>query len=198
MAGKRSFRLAICLLFLAPAVAASDITPFAFRGSANQCQSYMIFEFGMLSRVSESGASPEHKFLIPIDIGFMKNVSPKCAVGGSLHTASDDDFTRVGFRPRVKLWTGKRSGWDFSLGPILSSGVTYRGKIKSPGLVSGISYSIGELISIDLYYESYRLTAGDRHSALYLGATGRSYMALVTPAIILVGIALSGGIEIGS
>jgi hypothetical protein len=190
--GARASRLLVCLLFLTAVAPVSAKTALAFRGSADRCKSYMIFEAGWLTRIAQSGPSAESRFLIPMDLGFMTNLSSRKAIGVSMHIAPDERFTRIGFRPRLKLWTGKRSGFDFSLG------ATFSDRIKKPGLASEISYSMAELLSIDLYYESYRLTAGTHHTALYMGATGRSYLAFVAPVVIVIGLAIFDPIDMGT
>jgi hypothetical protein len=183
MTAKTLCGLVVFLLLMTAAASSADTTFFAFRGSANQCKSYMIFHAGWLERVDQSGPSPKKTFLIPFDFGLMKNISPKIAIGGSFHIACDDDFSRIGVRPRLHLWTGTRSGYDFSVGPLLSSGEGKRGKIKSPGWVAQISFSIAELLSLDVYYETYRFQFGGDHSGLYVGATGRSYFAFFIPIL---------------
>jgi hypothetical protein len=196
--GARACRLLVCVLLFTAVAQASAQTGFAFRGSADRCKSYLILEAGWLSRVSQSGVSARSSFLIPMDIGLMKNISPKCALGGSLHVAINDSYGRIGFRPRLKLWTGKRSGFDFSLGATFTSRTSWYGAIKSPIVISEISYSLAELLSIDVYCESYRLKDGGHHTALYLGATGRSYVTLVAPVVFLVAMAIFDPIDIGT
>ncbi len=62
-----------------------------FRGKPKgKCCSFLIFESGLLSRISGSGQpSNKSRFLITADLGLMFNNKNSSAIGGSFHVAGD-------------------------------------------------------------------------------------------------------------
>ncbi len=177
-----------------------------FRGKPRpNCCSFFIFESGMMFDVVRGGY-PQDKdgFIFTADFGVMFNIKNAKAWGGSLHVAADDDGTRFGIGPRYRIWLGPKTALD------LSPRLMFGGSDNSvnqlfPGFSFSASYSLSDLISIDSYFQimpyemtTYQFTTPpppgpliptvvkDTETGLYLGISGRSFMAPVVPLAIII------------
>lgn len=91
-----------------------------FRGRPlPRCDSFWLTEFGFGWRVVESDAVPEDResWLYSAEIGHMWNTSETRALGGTIFADFSDDATRLGLRPRGRLWLG--GGTSAELAPFV-------------------------------------------------------------------------------
>ncbi len=159
----------------------------------------IIFESGLRLRASESNVrAGKGDGLATFDFGFMRNLNPHTAMGGSFYISGDDDGSRFGLRYRYRRWLTSRSCIDLSPGILVAGADNYQ-DFRFPGLIASISVAAGGLISIDAYFEMYRYHSSyydfasreirDRKGtvrAFYLGGTGRSWMAFAMPVAVIV------------
>jgi hypothetical protein len=149
------------------------------------------------------GGYPQDKegFIFVADLGAMFNTKNSKAWGGSFHLAADDDGTRFGIGPRYRIWLGPKTALDFSP-KLMFGGSDNSVKRKFPGFALSASYSMSDLISIDTYfqiipYETSIYQFGnppipgpaiveDTETGLYLGVSGRSFLAPVIPLALAV------------
>ena len=207
-------RMSLCFAMLAFAVPAygQDNTEgngcgFCIRGRPKEkCCSFLIYESGLLSRISGSGQpSSLSKFLITTDLGLMFNRSNSSAIGASFHLAADDDNARFGIGLRYRKWLTKKSALDLSPRLLIAGNARIR-TFRFPGFAFSASYSIYELLSIDAYFDiiryekkiysasiPYETTVNKTQTGLYLGASGRSWAVLALPIVLIVAIVIYGG-----
>jgi hypothetical protein len=187
-----------------------EICNFCFRGKQlPKCCSFFIFESGMVFSLARSGyPSDKEGFIFTADLGVMFNKKNSKAWGGSFHLAADDDGSRIGIGPRYRIWTGPGKALDLSP-KLMFGGSANRGVArKFPGFVFQASYSVGDYFSIDSYFQaipykqavynySTPLPPGTAfvsfvektETGLYLGVSGRSYLAPVVPVALAIIIA---------
>ncbi len=190
----------LALIFLAVPVNGQNSTGnegcnFCFRGKPKgKCCSFLILESGFLQRVSGSGQpSNKSRFLLTADLGLMLNKKSTSAIGGSFHIAIDEFGIRLGLGPRYRKWMGKVVALDLS--PRLLIAGTGNGSY--PGFAFSAALAVNEWFSIDAYldivpYERQNYlgpsnfeTVKENQTALYLGASGRGWVALITSTIII-------------
>ena len=206
-------RMSLCFAMLAFAVPAygQDNTEgngcgFCIRGRPKgKCCSFLIYESGLLSRISGSGQpSSLSKFLITTDLGLMFNRSNSSAIGASFHLAADHDYYRFGIGLRYRKWLTKKSALDLSPRLLIAGNARIR-TFRFPGFAFSASYSIYELLSIDAYFDiiryekkiysasiPYETTVNKTQTGLYLGASGRSCAVLSLPIVFIVALFIYG------
>ncbi|MCH9025317.1 MAG: hypothetical protein IH931_08285 [candidate division Zixibacteria bacterium] len=192
--------LILALIFLAVPVNGQNSTGnegcnFCFRGKPKgKCCSFLIFESGILRRRAESGI-PRGKedWLITADLGLMFNNKGSSAIGGSFHISAYNNFKSFGFGPRYRKWLGKGVALDLS--PLLLIAGTGNGSY--PAFAFSAALAVNEWFSIDAYldivpYERQNYlgpsnfeTVKENQTALYLGASGRGWIALIMSTIII-------------
>lgn len=111
-------------------------------------RSFLITEFGVMQRLDpypwKFGGS---RLAITFDLGWMKNVSTRSAVGFSGYAMPGDETTRLGIRGRYRRWLGDRLSVDVSPGVILggeNAGTNY----DAPGYVLGATLNAGDLVAV--------------------------------------------------
>ena len=201
---KQAHGLSICLVIAILALAVPVIGQnsngnegcnFCFRGKPKgKCCSFLIFESGFLRRRAESGiARGKEDWLITADLGLMFNNKGSSAIGGSFHIAIYNNVKHFGLGPRYRKWLGKGRALDLS--PRLLIAGTGNGSY--PGFAFSAALAVNEWFSIDAYldivpYERQNYlgpsnfeTVKENQTVLYLGASGRGWVALITSTIII-------------
>jgi len=161
------------------------------------------------------GGYPQDKegFVFTADFGLMFNNKSSKAFGGTIHLAADDDGTRFGIGPRYRIWLGPKTAIDLSP-RIMFGGSDNSVRRKFPGFSFSASYSLSELLSFDTYFQiiPYEMTnyqyappgpvipqiVKDTETGLYLGISGRSYLAPVVPLALAIIIAATFDFNWGS
>lgn len=173
---------------------------FCFRAKPKgKCCSFLIFDFGILGRVSASGQPPgKQGGLITSDLGLMFNNKKTSAIGGSLHLSIADNDIRFGLGPRYRKWLTERVALDLSP-RLLIAGTNNGIDNHFPGFAFSAALAVNEWLSIDAYLEiipyerqnylgpSNYETVKETQTGLYLGASGRAWGALIPWAIIILG-----------
>lgn len=169
---------------------------FCFRGKPKgKCCSFLIFETGFLyNRIAESGIRRgTDNLLFTVDLGLMFNNKGSSALGGSFHISAYSNFKSFGFGPRYRKWLGKGVALDLS--PRLLIAGTGNGSY--PAFAFTAALAVHEWFSIDAYldivpYERQNYlgpsnfeTVRETQTTLYLGASGRGWVALITSTIII-------------
>ncbi|HEX2897523.1 MAG TPA: hypothetical protein VHP63_05680 [candidate division Zixibacteria bacterium] len=189
-----------------------------FRGKPRpNCCSFIILESGLMFDLARGGY-PEDKegFVFTADFGLMFNNKSSKAFGGTIHLAADDDGTRFGIGPRYRIWLGPKTALDLSP-RLMFGGSDNSVHRKFPGFSFSASYSLSDLISIDSYFQiiPYELTTTSFYTppppgpvvpqkekgtetGLYLGISGRSYLAPVVPLALAIIIAATFDFNWGS
>lgn len=84
---------------------------------------------------------------VTFDLGWMKNIGPRQAVGFSGYAMPADPTTRLGIRARYRRWLSRKASVDVSPGVILGgedSAIEY----SPPGFVLGATFNSGDLFAV--------------------------------------------------
>lgn len=150
---------------------------------SDRTRNYIIFESSVKTLVTSSNRRPgKAGFLLTADLGLMHNIDSTRAAGASFYISADDDGFKIGLRPRYRRWLGKHATIDISAGLLLAGYANYRA-YKFPGYVASASIGSAGWFSVDAHVEVLPLFRGSETS-VYLGASGRRFMALV-PAVFI-------------
>jgi len=144
-----------------------------------ECRSFLITEMGVMARLDDDPFLSDDWFFFTFDLGWMKNVSPREALGFSGYALAADT-SRLGVRGRYRRWLSRHTAIDISPGILLSGedpGVDY----DPPGFVLGASANLGDLIALTLEAEYARFrdygdglgTSYDRRSDVTWRAGGK-------------------------
>ena len=113
-----------------------------------ETRSFMITEFGVLSRLDDYPyLDHESRLAFSFDLGWMKNVSERGAVGFSGYALVSDPTTRLGLRGRYRRWLSRKMSIDVSPGIVLGgedSAIEY----DPPGFVLGATLNEGDLVAL--------------------------------------------------
>jgi hypothetical protein len=176
--------LVLALLALAPhctwAQAVDEPASLCFRGGPrSECSSFLITEFGYAERQ-----------LLFWEVGWMKNVGGRLALGGTLLKAPFAD-QGLGLKPRVRVWLAS----DLSLD--VGAGLLFESEEMDQGFTGHVGFNIADMLQpyaqVEVVKDKWRGT--DR--ATSIGVRGGSYLAVAGTALILFGLAMSaagGGI----
>ena len=102
-----------------------------------ETRSFLITEFGILVRIDDRHAG---EMAPSLDLGWMKNISERGAVGFTGYVLFSDPTTRLGPRARYRRWLSRKTSIDVSPGVLLGE--------DSPGYVLGVTLNHGDLIAL--------------------------------------------------
>ena len=121
-----------------------------------ETRSFMITEFGVLARIDDYPyIGGDSRTAISFDLGWMKNISERGAVGFSGYALVSDPTTRLGIRARYRRWLSRKTSIDISPGVLLGgedSGIEY----DPPGFVLGATLNAGDLVALSVDAEYAR------------------------------------------
>jgi hypothetical protein len=80
-------------------------------------RSFPIIQGGFLWSLTHPDPYGEAEVLAVVDLGAMRNLSPRAAVGGTFSLSGSEDYLRIGFKPRLRRWLTRTTSADFALGP---------------------------------------------------------------------------------
>jgi len=93
--------------------------------SFERTKSFMLTEFGVGKRFDDykiaNKTRSESDTVFTWELGYMRNVSKRWAIGFSGFLNSDDWRSQFGVKPRVRYWLGRQSSIDLAAGPILKT-----------------------------------------------------------------------------
>ena len=123
---------------------------------APECRSFLITEFGILGRIDNYPfQSGESRVAFTFDLGWMKNVSDRDAVGFSGYAFASDPSARLGIRGRYRRWLSRNTSVDLSPG-VLLSGEDNIIDYDPPGLILGATLNGSDLVSLTVETEYSR------------------------------------------
>lgn len=194
-----------------PAAAAASMSRPAgttWRGSAPPgCRDFILTEAG--ASASLSGDLPDAGTALTWDLGYMRNLGSRSAVGGSFYLrAYSAEWLTVGFRPRYRHWLGRRTALEIGPGLVLSSGGDFGGVNQAPPLAFGslntsLALTYGDLVAVTLEFDALRFedsdtppawsweyyvpgsVEGGTHSAWYAGARFGGWLGPVATGALL-------------
>ena len=178
----------LALLAVAPhcawAQAVDEPMSLCFKGGPrSECSSFLITELGYAERLGGlSDGSHDRKSLF-WEVGWMKNVGERLALGGTLLKAPCAD-DRLGLKPRVRVWLAS----DLSLD--VGAGVLFENDAMDQGFTGHVGFNIADLLQPYAQVEvvNYKWRGTDR--ATSIGLKGGSHLAVAGTALILFGFAM--------
>jgi hypothetical protein len=121
-----------------------------------ETRSFMVTEFGVLARIDDYPyIGGDSRIAVSFDLGWMKNISERGAVGFSGYALVSDPTTRMGIRARYRRWLSRKTSIDISPGVLLGgedSGIEY----DPPGFVLGATLNAGDLVALTVDAEYAR------------------------------------------
>jgi len=121
-----------------------------------ETRSFMITEFGVLTRIDDYPyVGGDSRIAFSFDLGWMRNISERGAVGFSGYALVSDPTTRMGIRARYRRWLSRKTSIDISPGVLLGgedSGIEY----DPPGFVLGATLNAGDLVALTVDAEYAR------------------------------------------
>jgi hypothetical protein len=136
-------------------------------------RSFMITQVGVAARV-DAGSPLYNKgdAYAFADLGWMRNVSRRLAVGGNMYVGGDDYRLRFGPKLRLRYWVSRAVSVDLAPGVLLWGDEDWHGDAHFPGWVGEASLSCEDVLltaeveSIDI---SDWYGAEDRDTSWYVG-----------------------------
>jgi hypothetical protein len=111
----------------------------------------------VLGRIDEdpflSGESSLH---LSFDLGWMKNISQRDAVGFTGYALAGENTSRVGVRGRYRRWFSRNTSLDIAPGVLLKGDSDITSFYDPPGFVVGASFQRGGLPAVTLEVEHMR------------------------------------------
>lgn len=145
----------LCAITLSASTMSAQQHSLTWRGAPlAKTKSFLITEFGYGLRISKSPTPPvgdNRNFHLEWEFGYMRNVRPNWAVGGTGYFSADDEGARAAIKARVRRWISPGVGLDFSAGPILKTFADLR--THSPGFTTGIALMNEDIIGLAFNYE---------------------------------------------
>jgi hypothetical protein len=130
-----------------------------FRGRPlAECDGFWITEFTVAKPLSNSGDEIDRLPLFTWELGGMKNVGPRSALGATLLLEQSGlGYQRTGLAPRFRYWVTPDLPID------LSGGLTTKGWLGRAGV------SFGDYLGASLQAEGHANPWGNRTTTWYLG-----------------------------
>lgn len=184
------FRIVLCVLVLSSLQGLNVAQATSWRGwPLPQTDTFLITELGASLRTSDPPLT-ESRWLILTDVGGMRNLNRKWAMGGTICGAHDDTGWRLGVAPRARLWL-KPDARHFPLSLDLSASVfllgkTNRGEYRSPpAFAVAASLNGGDLLALTVRMEALRLEEAATDWGLSGGLRLGSWLAPAAAAVSL-------------
>jgi hypothetical protein len=148
--------IALMMSTAPPANAQTSLRNFSFTPRPlDQTKTFTITEFSLGPRFGNytlgDDKRSESEGLTSWELGLMRNVSERWAVGAAVFLNADEWRTQVGIKPRVRYWLGQRSSLDLAAGPILK---TYgEDQLTHIGISSHLGYNANSWLGFGLGFE---------------------------------------------
>jgi hypothetical protein len=132
-----------------PAPAKPDVPVYhslRFRGGDNSlCSSFLITELSVLVPVTDdAGRGSEQSTFYCGDLGWIKNVGSRSALGASAFWETGSSVNRGGVRVRCRRWLGHQTSVEVSPGIVVAGD----GPFQGPGFVGQAAFNAGDLMSL--------------------------------------------------
>lgn len=131
----------------------------------SECRSFWITEVAYLKRLSQSFdrepwpgyySSNNLDYYFSADVGWMKNLRNRNALGATLYWGADDRGSRIALKPRYRKWLTPTLHADVSIGVIF---LITGGLGDAGGVTGNIAIGKKDLVTLLLQYEVIPYTA---------------------------------------
>jgi len=131
--------------------------PFLRGSPLPETKFFWMVQAGVLARADhrDEGEEGSHGYF---DVGGMKNISPRFALGGTLGAAGDGaDYQRFVVKPRLRTWLGRGYALDVAPGVIFPGGYSYTTdyvKLGSVGFTGEVAFVWSDWVSVTYVVEA--------------------------------------------
>jgi hypothetical protein len=131
--------------------------PFLRGSPLPETKFFWMVQAGVLARADHrvEGEEGSHGYF---DVGGMKNISPRFALGGTLGAADDGvDYQRFVVKPRLRTWLGRGYALDVAPGVFFPTGdsyTTYFVKLGSVGFTGEVAFVWSDWVSVTYVVEA--------------------------------------------
>ncbi len=148
--------IAVAISSASPSIAQTSQRNFSFNPRPlDQTKAFSITEFSLGHRFgnyTQNGEDrSESEALATWELGYMRNLSERWALGVAAFLNADDWRTQFGVKPRVRYWLGQKSSLDFSIGPILKT--FGEDQLTHKGISSNLGYNFNNWLGLDAGFE---------------------------------------------
>jgi len=161
----------------------NTVRQISFRGKPlSQCNSFFITEFGGYYKLNDRDKTPKgSRYLVALELGWMKNLNEDYAVGGTFFIEGGDRIG-IGLKPRIRRWLNSKFSLD------LSAGVLYHSRsLSSPAFAGEASLNWK-----DLFILTSKIDTVDKMN-WYGGVKFGSYVSLVAfPVAVAISLIVAG------
>ena len=149
--------------------------------------------------VNEVGGEAERKDQVRLngDLGAMKNLNRREAVGGSAFAVGHDDGWSLGLRGRYRRWLESDQSIDYSLGISLMNESEYDNSLPFTPVV-GVTYSYRDILLLNAQAEYTRYEHKGNDVALCAGASLGSKPGAIASVLLVVGGAIGIAIAVAT
>ena len=157
-------------------------------------KSFPLIQMGLLAPL---GGDFAHSTTFVMDLGVMKNRTPRRSWGGSFGVAVNDEYVRLNLKPRLRLWLGDTPSIDLAAGAFYVVGED-QGTYGPFGFVGETSFVVGDWVSLTGLVEVTEVesvpagfTSSASHASrmepmFHLGAKAGGEVSVVAGAVMLV------------
>ena len=135
-----------------------------------EAKGFAISQVGFLGRATDGPFHFDSKTLLTVDLGAMRNVSRRVALGGNLYVAGDDDHVHFGPKVRVRYWITRDLSADLAPGLVWWGGTA--DDLEFPAWVGETSVNIDDILILTAEVESVRVRSNGsekQETSLFLG-----------------------------
>ncbi len=147
------------------------------------CRTFPITEIGFNYRISSDQATDQQLY-IASDLGFMRNLSTRYALGASNFVGfGDDSEFRGGLKLRVRKWFTNGTSLDISPGILLWDSIW---RFSRPGFTGSVDLKFEEWFGLSLIFE-YRRAREEMYAhdtGIYLGMKSGSSAGLIGHGVV--------------
>ena len=148
--------IAVAISIASPSTAQTSQRNFSFNPRPlDQTKAFSITEFSLGRRFGDYTLGDDNRSesegLAAWELGLMRNVSERWAVGATVFLNADDWRTQLGIKPRVRYWLGHKSSFDFSARPILKT--FGEDQLTHKGISSNLGYNFNNWLGLDAGFE---------------------------------------------
>ena len=168
-----------------------------FRGHPQaECRAFFLTEWGWALRFGNQTRQYGHNSYWTWQLGWMRNVSSRDALGASLFLGAETDRFDLsgrtfGVKARYRRWLGPQLALDVGAGPALGGLVIAHGG----WLIAHGALAYGDWVALEVQAEPGQKVFSDRSFATYAGIRFGSYpgtvLGIAAPLAVLVAIASS-------
>ena len=117
------------------------------------CKAYYVYNFGVSYQFADDRPFPNNdNVAVSLDLGYMRNLSAKNAVGFSVLGFAGDEIQRLAVRGRYRRWLSPSVGLDGTAGVTIAGGGD-ADEIVFPGFIASAGLQFDGMIGVELEME---------------------------------------------